>query len=69
MLDKKWITVKQASQLIGVAESHIRTLCIKQVLKSFKATERLWLIDRKEAQYMADNPCNFGRPRKNSKRD
>lgn len=67
MLDKKWITVKQAAQLIGVAESRVRTMCISGALKAFKATERLWLIDRKAAQFVADNPSNFGRPRKNSK--
>lgn len=69
MLDKKWLTVVEAAELIGCSEQRVRYLAKKAEIKSELVTGKCWLIDREAAETMARTPAKTGRPRKISKRD
>jgi hypothetical protein len=67
MLEKKWITTSEAARLIGCTAGRVRKMCADAILQSEKVGPRVWLIDLKSAQSLAQKPYTTGRPRKNQK--
>lgn len=63
MLGKNWLTIAEASSIIGCSAQRLRVLAAEQKIKAAKVGERAWLIDRKAALHMAENPAKTGRPR------
>jgi excisionase family DNA binding protein len=63
MIDKNWVTVKDAAEIIGCSNGHIRHLIDddKLVAKKFG---NCWAIERKTAEKVARTPAKTGRPRK-----
>jgi excisionase family DNA binding protein len=66
MLENKWLTATEAANLIGCSSAHVRYLAIAGHLNAEKVGPRMWLIEKKSAQNLAENPAKTGRPRKNS---
>jgi hypothetical protein len=67
MLDDKWLTVKQAADMIGCTEDHVRLLLRKGPLVGKKLSERMWLVDVTSAAKMAYSTTKRGRPRTSPK--
>jgi excisionase family DNA binding protein len=57
------ISVTDAAGLIGVTNSYVRRLCREGHLRSIKLGERAWAVSRVDAEKMAENPQQTGRPR------
>jgi excisionase family DNA binding protein len=62
-IDKNWITVKEAAEIIGCSNGHVRHLIDGQKLVA-KKFGNCWAIEFKAAQKVARNPAKTGRPRK-----
>ena len=64
---EKFISVSKAAEIIGVTEGRIRQLLAIETsdggLDGFKINERAWVIPRREAERIRDNPFEIGRPR------
>jgi len=60
---KKWITVTEAAELIGVTNSYVTRLLADGRVKGERFHGRAWLVDRKSAESYRDNPPPMGRPR------
>jgi len=69
MLENKWITTKEAAELIGCTRAHVSYLADKGQLVAERVNPRCWLIEKKSAQEIAKIPAKTGRPRKNSNFD
>lgn len=67
MLDKNWITVVEAAEIVGCSPQRIRELALDNKIKASKLTGKCWVVDRKEVEKMAKNPSKTGRPRKSVK--
>ncbi len=66
MLDKTYITVKEAAEIIGCSAGNVRHLIIDEHLKATKVGT-YWIIERKQAEDLAKKPFKMGRPRKSQK--
>lgn len=57
------ISVTDAAGVIGCTNSYVRRLCREGQLRSIKLGERAWAVSRVDAEKMAENPHETGRPR------
>jgi hypothetical protein len=64
MLEKKWMTTAEAAEAIGCTQGRVRAMCGADMLKAQKISPRVWLIDRRSVEAMAQRPYTTGRPRK-----
>jgi excisionase family DNA binding protein len=62
-IDKNWITVKEAAEIIGCSNGHVRHLIDGQKLVA-KKFGNCWAIEFKAAEKVARTPAKTGRPRK-----
>lgn len=62
-IDKNWVTVKEAAEVIGCSGGHVRHLIDdgKLVAKKFG---NCWAVQRKAAEKVSETPAKTGRPRK-----
>lgn len=67
MLDNKWLTIAEASDVIGCSDSYVRFLLRENQISGKKVTDRLWLVDVASAKKFAKTPQKTGRPRGISK--
>ena len=66
MLEKNWVTVLEAADIIGCTAGHVRNLLRYKKLRAEKFGS-CWAIDRKSAVEIAKTPAQTGRPRKTRK--
>jgi excisionase family DNA binding protein len=66
MLEEKWITISQAAEMVGCTPAHIRLLAKGKKIKAEKVGS-VWLVERKQAETMANKPQGVGRPRSRKK--
>lgn len=69
MLDNKWLTIDEATEVIGCTSGYIRFLLRKNHVEGKKIGPRAWLVDVKSAKKFAKTPKKTGRPRKYEKND
>ena len=67
MTIENWLNCDEASAIIGCSPDHVRLLARKGELKGRKLNQRFWLIDRKDAERLRDQPADTGRPRSRSR--
>jgi hypothetical protein len=67
MLDNKWLTIEEATEIIGCTPSYVRFLLRKEHLAGKKLTERTWIVDEQSAKKFAESPKKTGRPRTTEK--
>lgn len=65
LLDNKWLTIEEATNVIGCTPSYVRYLLREQKLAGKKISERAWLVDMKSAHKYGAKPQATGRPKKN----
>lgn len=63
MLEKKFVTVKEASEIIGCSVGNVRHMILDKRLKAEKLGS-YWIIERTLAEKIAKTPAKTGRPRK-----
>lgn len=68
MLGKNWLTITEAAVIVGCSAQRLRKLAAEKQIKAAKVGERVWLIDSKSAQDLANNPAKTGRPRGSKKK-
>ena len=61
----EFLTAKQASEVIGCSDAHVRYMIANGELSGVKMGHS-WLIRRKDAEKKRDTEAPCGRPRKNS---
>lgn len=66
MLDNKWLTIEQASELTGYTGGYLRRLLRDQVLPGVNVNTRMWMIRLEDAEKLAQKPHVNGRPRSNT---
>ncbi len=69
MLQKNWITVKEASELLGCSVQHVRHLARTKVLRFNKLTERLMVVHLPDVEKYREIEQTVGRPRGSEKKD
>lgn len=67
MLDNKWLTLAEAAELTGYTDGYLRRMLRNGELKGEKFSERLWLVDKRDAEKLAKKPHILGRPRSGKK--
>jgi len=67
MLQKNWVTVKEAADIIGCTVQHVRYLARENQISSDKIGEKLVIVQRQSAEKYANCKKNVGRPRINPK--
>lgn len=67
MLENKWLTCKEAAEVIGCSDGHVRCMLIENKLVGQRLGGKLWLVDKTSAEQVAKNPMKIGRKRKNEK--
>lgn len=63
MLEKKYVTVREASDIIGCSVGNVRHMILDNRLKAEKLGS-YWVIEKKQAEKAAKTPAKTGRPRK-----
>lgn len=63
MLQKNWVTVKEASKLIGCTVQHVRHLARNDRLESAKLNERAIVIYLPSVEKYCKTEKTVGRPR------
>ena len=63
MLQKNWITVKEAAELIGCTVQHVRSLIKKHKWEYNKVTERLIVVHVSTIEKYCKVQQTVGRPR------
>lgn len=66
MLEKKYVTVREASEIIGCSIGNVRHMILNNALQAEKLGS-YWVIERKHAEIAAKTPAKTGRPRKIAK--
>lgn len=66
MLEKTYVTVREASEIIGCSIGNVRHMILDNKLPAEKLGS-YWVIERKHAEVAAKTPEKIGRPRKNAK--
>lgn len=61
--NRRFLSVKEAADVIGCTVGRVRQLLIAGDLKGEKLNERAWAIPRTVAQKYAEKPAKTGRPR------
>lgn len=59
-----FINVEEAAKIIGCTPGRVHQLLRSGDIPGQKLSERAWVILRKDAEKIAANPSNVGRPRK-----
>ena len=67
MLGNKWLTIEEATEVIGCTPSYVRFLLRKELVLGKKLSPRTWLVDVKSARTFAKAPKKTGRPRRSEK--
>lgn len=68
MLEKKYYTVTQAANLVGVTTSYVRKLLRDKEISGEKLGERAWLIPANEMEKLNNSPTGkAGKPRSGKK--
>lgn len=65
---ERLLTVSQAAEVIGCTPGRVRQLILAGTLEATKLSPRIMLVQKKDAEKIARNPANVGRPRINSRR-
>ena len=60
---KNNMTVTEAAKFIGISTGRVRQLLRNGELKGEKFGPRAWLVNKKSAQKVKENPHQKGRPR------
>lgn len=63
------VTVEKAAEIIGITTGRVRQLLLSKELDGVKMSERVWLVNRKDAEKLAKKPPATGRPRSAKKND
>ncbi len=63
MREKKYVTVKEASDIIGCSVGNVRHMILGDRLKAEKLGS-YWIIEKSIAEKAAKTPAKTGRPRK-----
>lgn len=66
MLEKNWVTVVEAADIIGCTAGHVRNLLKDNKLRAEKFGS-YWAIERTSVVEVAKTPAKTGRPRKMQK--
>lgn len=71
MEQPKFLTVKQAAEVIGCTTGRVRQLLDAGVLHGEQPNGEgtFWLVDKKAVAKYARTPAETGRPRKSAKKD
>jgi hypothetical protein len=62
-LENNWLTIDEATVVMGITPSHIRALLRDQKIFGQKIGQRCWLVDAKSAREFARSAQKTGRPR------
>lgn len=68
MLQKNWITVKEASKMLGCTVQHVRHLARHEMLEYSKLSERMMVIHVPSVQKYMQTEQTLGRPRGSKKK-
>lgn len=63
ILNNKYCSVAEAAEIIGCSEGRVRQMLREETLAGFKAHERAWLVEVKDAKRVRDEPSAVGAPR------
>lgn len=63
VLENRWLTIDEATVVMGVTPSYIRTLLRSQKISGQKIGGRCWLVSAKSARDFARSGTQMGRPR------
>lgn len=66
MLEKNWISVSAAADMVGCTPQYLRKLAIDKEIPC-ERVGHAWLLDKKTIEQMAQNPPKVGRPRSRTK--
>lgn len=69
MLQKNWITVREASEILGCSVQHVRHLARENVLEYSKLSERMMVVHRPSVEKYQQIEKTVGRPRRSEKKD
>lgn len=64
MLDKNWISVKEAAERNGCTDGYIRRLVREEKVAKFEVHERFYLVDNRTVVKYFKQPRQPGRPTK-----
>lgn len=63
ILDNKWLTIEQASNLTGFTGGYLRRLLRNKEIRGVNLNTRMWLVSLDDAKMLAEKPHINGRPR------
>lgn len=69
MLQQNWVTVKEASEILGCSVQHVRHLARSEVIRSSKLTERTMVVHLPDVQKYNEIEKTVGRPRRGDKNE
>lgn len=69
MLQKNWITVKEASEILGCSVQHVRHLARSKVLEFSKVSDRMMVVHLPSVEKYQQVEKTVGRPRRGEKND
>lgn len=62
----EFCTVKEAAEILGCTDAHVRRLLLDGKIDGFKFTEKSWAVTLVSLRRYAATEITTGRPRKNS---
>jgi hypothetical protein len=63
---ENFLNTREAAAVIGCTDAHVRRMLLDGTLTGKKVSARSWMIRRRDAERIRDEPAATGRPRKNS---